>query len=205
MDSYRSLSRFLGATFVRGLALVIPVAGAAYVLTWLLRDSEGAIRSLLLNVIPRSMYFPGLGIGVFVVLTFLLGLLMYPWLTRVLIKRADTLFRNIPLFSQIYSPLKDLFDMFGGDMSDKLGTPVMVTIPGTQMQTLGFITRKSADGLPEGMLADDHVVVYVQWSSQVGGYCFIVPEDSLRPLDMSVEEGMRWALTAGLSGPGERS
>ena len=35
----------------------------------------------------------------------------------------------------------------------------------------------------------------------MGGYCFLVPRESIRPVDLSVEEGMRWALTAGISGP----
>lgn len=55
--------------------------------------------------------------------------------------------------------------------------------------------------MPEGFGKEDHVVVFGQWSSQIGGYCFIVPRDAVRPVDMTVEEGMRWAITAGISGP----
>jgi uncharacterized membrane protein len=91
--------------------------------------------------------------------------------------------------------------LVGGDMEKKLGRPVMVTVPNTNMETLGFVTREGTDGLPEGFLPDDHLVVYVQWSSQIGGYCFIVPKNSVRYLDISIEEGMRWSLTAGLSAP----
>lgn len=86
-------------------------------------------------------------------------------------------------------------------MAKKLGQPVMIRIPNTNMETLGFITKKDSEGLPEGFLPEDHIVVYVQWSSQVGGYCFIVPRDHVRPVNITVEEGMRWALTAGLSAP----
>jgi uncharacterized membrane protein len=142
-----------------------------------------------------------LGIVAFATLTFLPGLLMYPWMTRILLSGADRLFRRIPIFGTVYRPIKDLFDLFGGDMVEQLGEPVMIKIPGSEMETLGFITRKNSDNLPDGMIPEGHIVVYVQWSSQIGGYCFAVPEDSVRSVGLTVEEGMRWALTAGLSSP----
>ncbi len=194
-------ARFFSRTFAKGLAILLPVLAAAYVLSWAARDSEKAMRALLLTFIPESFYIPGLGIFAFVLVTFLLGLLMYPWVTRAVFVSADAVFRRIPLFGSVYSPVKDLMDLFGGDMAEQLGEVVMISVPGTQMETLGFVTRRNNEGMPEGTVPDGHVVVYVQWSSQIGGYCFIVPEESIRPLDLTVEEGMRWSLTAGLSTP----
>jgi uncharacterized membrane protein len=199
--SKKNNTRFISKTFAQGIAVVLPVVGAGYVLTWAARDTEKAIKSILLAVIPESLYIPGLGIAVFVAFTFMLGLLMYPWITRIVLNTADNFFRKVPLFGSVYSPIRDFLDLFGGDMADQLGDPVMIQVPGTEMETLGFVTRRTGDNLPEGMLPDDHIVVYVQWSSQIGGYCFVVPEKAVRPLDLSVEEGMRWALTAGLSAP----
>jgi uncharacterized membrane protein len=69
------------------------------------------------------------------------------------------------------------------------------------LETLGFVTRDDLSDLPDGLSKNDYVVVYVQWSSQIGGYCFLVPRSAVRPVDMTVEEGMRWALTAGISAP----
>ena len=124
---------------------------------------------------------------------------MYPWLTRKFFKGADSLLRKIPVFGMIYSPTRDLMDVLGGDMQEELGQVVLIKIPNTNMETLGFITRENLDDLPEGFAKEDHVVVFVQWSYQLGGYCFIVPRDAVQPVDMSVEQGMRWALTAGIS------
>jgi uncharacterized membrane protein len=132
---------------------------------------------------------------------FLLGLLMYPWVAGKIFKIFDRLMRKIPIFSSIYSPMRDLMDMLGNDISKQLGQPVMIKVPNTEMETLGFITREDAQDLPDGLLPKNHVVVYVQWSSQVGGYCFIVPKDHVREVNLTAEEGMRWSLTAGLSAP----
>jgi uncharacterized membrane protein len=186
---------------LKGLSLVLPVAVAIYVIAWLVRSAEGTIKGILTAVLPEGFYLPGMGLIVMLTIVFGAGLLMYPWITRKLIKTADNLFRKIPLFGSVYSPVKDLMDLLGGGMDRELGRPVMIRVPNTDMETLGFVTRENAENLPDGFIPDDHLVVYIQWSSQVGGYCFIVPQDSVRELDISVEEGMRWSLTAGLSGP----
>jgi len=207
--------RFLTRTFMKGLVVVLPVFAGVYVMLWLIRDSETALKALLVRVLPEGVYVPGLGLALVMVGVFCIGLLMYPWLTRKIFDGVDAVLRKVPLFGVVYSPVRDLMDLVGGDMKDQLGEVVMIRVPNTDMETLGFVTRKNVAGLPKGFAppsddgddgdsdgsAEEHVVVFVQWSSQVGGYCFVVPRSSVRKVDMTVEEGMRWAITAGVSAP----
>lgn len=199
--------RFISRTFMKGLVVVAPILVAIYVVVWVARDAEAGARGLLLYLLPEELegyYLPGLGIFVGAGAVFAVGLLMYPWLTRKLIDASDNVLRRIPLFATIYGPVKDLMGLLDGDMTEKLGQVVLIEVPNTNLKTLGFVTRRDLDDLPEGFVKEGHVVVYVQWSSQVGGYCFVVPEDAVTPIDMTVEEGMRWALTAGISSPADR-
>ena len=46
--------------------------------------------------------------------------------------------------------------------------------------------------------ADDWVTVYFPMSYAFGGYTMYLPRDHLEPLDISVEDAMRLAITAGL-------
>jgi len=193
--------RFATRTFIKGLAVVLPIMAAVYAVIWIVGDSEALVKRLLLAVIPDDYYVPGLGLALFLAVIFCVGLLMYPWITRKLLDGLDRLLRKVPLFGAIYSPTRDLMNVLGGDVQQELGQVVLIRIPNTNMETLGFVTRDDLSNLPKGFGGDDHVVVYVQWSSQVGGYCFVVPREAIRPVDMTVEEGMRWALTAGISSP----
>jgi uncharacterized membrane protein len=193
--------RFVTRTFIKGLVVVLPIMAAVYVVLWMVRDSEALVKGLLLAIMPDDYYVPGLGLGLFVAGIFCVGLLMYPWVTRKLLDGVDDVLRRVPLFGVIYSPARDLMDVLGGNVEQKLGQVVLIKIPNTNMQTLGFVTRDDLSDLPEGFAEDNHVVVYVQWSSQIGGYCFVVPREAVRPVDMTVEQGMRWALTAGISAP----
>ncbi|MGF1528321.1 MAG: DUF502 domain-containing protein [Candidatus Competibacterales bacterium] len=195
----------ISSVMLRGLSIVLPLAIALYVVVWLARSAEQTAKGLLTTVLPEDYYLPGMGVLLLLALVFLTGLLMYPWLTRTLIDMLDRLLRKVPIMGSVYSTVKDLMDVLGGNMGQRLGRPVMVKVPNTEMETLGFVTRGDDEHLPEGFLPPDHLVVFVQWSSQVGGYCFIVPKDSVRELDITVEDGLRWSLTAGLSAPAPAS
>jgi uncharacterized membrane protein len=196
------LLSFLSQAIGKGLAVTLPIIIAAYVIVWVIRDSDRIVRSALVSVLPEETFLPpGLGILLFFLITLLAGLLMYPWITRRALLGVDSTFRRIPFFRSVYSPVKDFFDLFDKNVSEELSAVVMIKVPGTEMETLGFVTKRDNEGLPEGFLPEGHLAVYVQWSSQIGGYCFIVPEASVRYVNLTVEQGMRWSLTAGLSSP----
>lgn len=191
--------RFITKTFVKGLVVVLPIIAAVYVLIWLVRISEGGIKGLLLFVIPEKYYIHGMGFLLMVIIIFSVGLLMYPWLTRKLLNGTDLLLRKIPIFGIIYSPARDLMDVLGGDMKQELGQVVLVQVPNTNLKAVGFVTRDKLDNLPKGFPKEGHVVVFMPWSYQIGGFCFIVPREAVLPIDITVEQGMRWSLTAGIS------
>ncbi len=202
--------RFASRTLIKGLVVVLPVAAAVYVLLWFFRSTESGLKWLILKVMPESYYVPGIGLALVIVGLFCVGLLMYSWITQKLFSGFDRLVRKIPIFGHVYGPVRDLMDLVDGNMQQRLGQVVMVRVPNTDMYTLGFITRNTVDDLPEGFRSfgndgdddeADRVVVFVQWASQIGGYCFIVPRSSIRPVDMTVEQGVRWSLTAGISAP----
>jgi len=200
--------KLLTSTLFRGFAVVIPVIVAVWVIVWLVGAAEGATRWLIeLALPPEQAYIPGMGVLLLLAVTFVIGLSMYTWIARSLVFVGDRMLRRIPLFGSVYGPARDFFELMQGEGRQKLGRPVMVEIPGTGIETLGFVTRTSLADLPTGLAPTDadpeeHRVVYVQWSSQIGGYCFVLHRDKIREVDMTIEEGMRWALTAGVVAPG---
>jgi uncharacterized membrane protein len=56
------------------------------------------------------------------------------------------------------------------------------------------------ENLPEGFRAEDSVLVYLPLSYMIGGYAVLIPRSAIRPVDMSMEEAMRFTLTAGVTG-----
>src|SRR5690606_26229927 len=75
---------------------------------------------------------------------------------------------------------------------------VLVTLQdGVRM--IGLVTRENLKTVADGAGEED-VAVFLPWSYQVGGITVYVPRSRLTPLDMTVEQGFRFAFTAGVSG-----
>ena len=49
------------------------------------------------------------------------------------------------------------------------------------------------------MRRDGEVLVYLPMSYQLGGFTVWVPKSSLTPVEMSIPEAMRFAMTGGMS------
>jgi uncharacterized membrane protein len=67
------------------------------------------------------------------------------------------------------------------------------------MQIVGVVTQTNATQMPAGLNHSDDILVYIPMSYGIGGFAVLVPRKSTRPLNMSMEEAMRFALTAGVT------
>ena len=65
----------LGKLFLKGLAVVIPLALTLAILWWLATGAERLLGDLLLRFLPEGWYVPGMGLAAGLVLTVLIGLL----------------------------------------------------------------------------------------------------------------------------------
>jgi uncharacterized membrane protein len=67
------------------------------------------------------------------------------------------------------------------------------------MKVIGFVTQAVPERLPEGFHGEDSILVYLPLSYMIGGYAVLVPRSAILPLDMNMEEAMRFTLTAGVT------
>jgi uncharacterized membrane protein len=67
------------------------------------------------------------------------------------------------------------------------------------VHAIGFVTREDAPAVLEAHGGRDLVTVYFPMSYAFGGYTVYLPRELIQPLDISVEDAMRLAITAGLT------
>ena len=146
---------------------------------------------------PNATYFPGLGMIAALVVMFIVGLLMKAILIRKLFSFGEQMLYRLPLIKTVYRAIRDLFDFFS-PKKEGLGQVVAVTYNGMEM--IGFITQTDQDRLPGSFRDQDSVLVYLPMSYMIGGFTVFIPREHVRELNMSMEEAMRFALTAGITG-----
>ena len=191
----------LARTFLSGLAVVLPIVITIAVLLWVVATAERLLGMVLQWVLPGDTTVPrGLGIVVAIGLIFAIGVLMEAVYFRRLMAWVDDLLEKIPLVKTVYSAVRDLMSLFSKAGSKKFSKVVLVKLPGTEASLIGFVTIEDFAGLPVTPGAGQ-VAVYMPMSYTIGGYTVFVPKDWLTPLDMSLEDAMRFVVTAGMSRP----
>jgi uncharacterized membrane protein len=186
--------------FLKGLAAVLPITVTLYVLYWLGSTAESLLGRGLKMCIPERVYRPGMGVVAGLVLVLVIGVLMNAWLFRTLFRWSEKLLERIPLVKTLYGAVRDLMGFFSGTEKKAMRKAVMVAVGNTPLRLIGFITREDFSGLPAGVGGGDTVAVYLPMSYQIGGFTTMVPRAAVQPIDMSIEEAMRFAVTAGMTG-----
>jgi uncharacterized membrane protein len=190
----------IGTTLITGIFTILPIVLTIYLLYWLVVSSEEVLGGALRHMLPEVVYFPGMGTIAGLAAAFLVGLLMKAVLVRQLFAFGEDILYHLPIIKTIYRAIRDLFDFFS-PKQDSFGRVVIVDIAG--MEIIGFVTQENRERLPEAFRDSDSLLVYLPMSYMIGGYTMLVPREKTRPCQMSMEEAMRFALTAGITGKNE--
>jgi len=186
-------------TFLTGLGAILPLAITLVVLWWLGAAAENVLGGRLRQLLPEHLYFPGLGLLTGIALIFLFGVLLRAYLVQRLLAWIENLIQRIPGAKTVYGIVRDMMGLFSGDLQKKFGAAVLVTLPGTDYRLVGFVTREDFAGLPENLGIPGTIAVYLPMSYQIGGYTLMLPREQVEPLDLTLEDAMRYTLTAGVS------
>jgi uncharacterized membrane protein len=192
----------LTRTFLRGLAVTLPLALTLALVIWMGLGAESLFGAPIRAVLPPGWYIPGMGLVAGFALVFAAGMLVNVWAMRRVERMIDNFIKRIPLINSFYSGMKDLFGFFGGKPDGrKAKRVVLVSLPGTEVRLVGLLTRDTVSEFPKVYSeGEEPVAVYLQMSYQLGGYTVLLPKKLVEEVDMSVEEAARFVLTAGISG-----
>lgn len=193
--------RTISKTFLTGLVTVVPVVVTFYLLYWLAVSAEALLGRLIRHVLPGDLYRPGLGVLAGLIIVFFVGLLMKAWIFRSLFQWWEGLFTRIPLIKSVYGAIKDFLQFVSGPGKGGADGAQVVTVSfgATGVEFLGLVTRSDLSPVSPSLAAKDAVAVYLPLSYQIGGITAMVPRTALRPVEMTVEEAMRFSLTAGMT------
>ncbi len=180
--------------FFKGLIFILPVTLTFYLMFWAVTKIESLFKSILLILLGKEFYIPGLGILITALLILLVGLLVDNFITGKLINWFTKILERVPLIKIIYNPLKDLMGLIpGGDKAkDRPQRVVLVPLPGLGVQALGFVTREDLDEIASKEL----VAVYIPLSYMLGGVTILIERDKLIKVDMKVDQALKLSVTA---------
>jgi uncharacterized membrane protein len=191
--------RFFSKHIFTGLVTVLPVFLTVYLLYWMTTSTERVLGAWIRELLPAISYWPGMGLAAAVLGLMLVGLLMHAYVVRRLFAMTENLLYHVPVIKSVYGAFSDFFTYFSPRKQRDFHQVVTVDVT-ENLRLIGFLTRGDASTLPEELRGDDNVLVYLPLSYQIGGYTVAVPRSAVQPVGMTMEQAMRFTLTAGVTG-----
>ncbi len=182
--------------FIAGLFVVIPLGITIFILKFLFNFADGILGtyldSLITAISHRETHFPGLGMLTGAAVIYLTGLLATNVLGTQFLKWGDELLSRIPLVRSIYTPSKQLTNVFR-EGKTSYRRAVFVEWPRPGVRAVGFVT---AEVEREG---ERFVVVYVPtMPNPTSGFALFFRTDEVQDSGMSVEEAVRFVMSGGV-------
>ena len=188
--------RTINKTFLTGLVALLPITATVYLFFWIMSAAESFFGRILQIVLPTNWYWPGMGVTVSVAMIFLVGLMMESIWSKAIAAKFENIIYRVPLVKSIYGATREFLSFLLEGKSKGPRQVVAVTFA-NDMTLIGFVTKRNLSFIQSDVTARK-VAVYFPLSYQIGGYTALVPIDQLTPLDMPMEQAMRFVMTAGI-------
>lgn len=196
---------FLRANFFAGLLVLAPALLTFYILRFLVVTLDGLIISALPIQYRPEQWFEhniyGLGlIGGFILLV-IIGIFARNFIGRKFVAWMDSLMNAIPGVRSIYSAIKQITNTLAQSNSSSFREVVMIEYPRKGLWAIAFVTGKTK-GEVQNVTDDEMINVFLPTTpNPTSGFLLFVPKDDLIPLHMSVEQGLKMVISAGMVTP----
>lgn len=200
-----SLFVWLRGRFLAGIVLAAPIAITFLILQFLITKIDESVVPLLPAALKPETYLdyavPGFGLIVLVLFLTLLGAITTNLIGRSIVTMGDRILSRVPFVNWLYAAFKQLIEVFASDNSDQFNEVVLIEFPKEGTWCIGFLSSP-AKGEIESHLGSDFIGVFVPTTpNPTSGFLMYVPRDKVIPMAMSVEEGAKIILSAGLVVP----
>lgn len=182
-------------SFLKGLVTLLPIAITIYILYAGFLIFENWLGSILRHLLPEQAYVPGFGFLLTLVLIFLFGLLLNNIITVSFWAEVEKKLTEVPLIKAVYSPLRDLMNLFSKGQKGLQSVVLVELTPGTKI--LGLVTRDNFKDIPNlSRELEGKVAVYFPLSYALGGMTLLIDKTKLQIVDIPVEKALSLGITA---------
>jgi uncharacterized membrane protein len=190
-----TLVQWLRRSFIAGFFVTVPLFISVAALLWLFRLIDGFIVPFYAKYSGGSR-IPGLGVAVTAIAIVVVGAVATNVVGKRVLARGEQILLRVPLFRSIYAPVKQLIAAFSPDNEHGFKRVVLVE-DAHHGYVLGFLTR--AFTVDRGQGPEALIAVYVPTNNLYLGDIIICPRDRASYPDITVEQGIRIFLTAGMA------
>ena len=196
---------WLRSNFLAGLFVVLPLIITFYIIKFTVTMVDGAATSLFparyapSNYVPYNI--PGAELILGAVLLFIIGLLVRNFVGAKMLKWGEDLVMSIPGVRAVYGAVKQIIDTVSVSNSSSFREVVLIEYPRKGLWAVAFVTGETK-GEVQRTKKDELVNIFLPTTpNPTSGFLLFVSRSDLQPLHMTVEQGIKLVISAGIITP----
>jgi len=190
----------LRQSFLAGLLALLPLFITWKILSFAFLTVDSILgdrlNQALSAAVGRDVHVPGLGLITTGLLVILVGYLTRKVFFKQILVLMEELIERIPFVRQLYNASRQLVVPFTDRAKLPFSQVVLVEYPMPGRFTIGLLAKEHI--VPDG--SDDRVVVFFPSNHLHLGYPVVLHRDDVTPVDMSVEEAIKFFVSCGVVG-----
>lgn len=210
---FRRFMRFLKVNLIAGLVVLAPLV----ITLWLFKNIVVAVDNRLIGLVPQKYRLnnlieavfgvqPGFdihGLGLLAGIVFLVmaGLLVRNIFGKTLLAWGEAVVNTIPGVRSVYHAIKQITETVASSNSKSFRKVVMLQYPRKGIWSIGFVSG-TTKGQVQAETDKKLVNVFLPTTpNPTSGFLLFVPEKDLIELDMTVDQGLKMIISAGIVTP----
>ena len=193
---------------VAGILAFAPLAITIWAIAWIIERLDNLllprVLSLFLPAVQEPPRIPLLGALFTLLVIILLGIVARHMFGGQMHRAWERLLSRVPVARNIYGGVKQLFDaIFSTDRVSRFHRVVLIEYPRKGIYAIAFTTGPARG--PIQAATESHMIncFLPTTPNPTSGFYLLVPEQEVVTVDLSVEEGFKLIMSAGLVTPGD--
>lgn len=193
-----------------GLIVVGPVGITLYVLWWFVTLIDAWVKPLLpARYLPETYLpfsIPGIGLIFSITVLIAIGAFTANLFGRTLVSYGESLLGRMPVVRNVYRGLKQIFETVLSQSSTSFQKVGLIEYPRKGLYAIVFVSTTTTGEIAERVEHGKKLLsVFLPTTpNPTSGFLLFIPEDELTILDMSVEDGAKLVISAGLVVPDQQ-
>lgn len=184
--------------FMVGIAVIVPIVATVMFLKVVVN-----ILSIPIVSIFHQDMSPLLSVVLSFVIVLFVGVLAKNFIGKFFLDLLETILSKIPVANVFYKSTKQIVNAFSKSKTNLLSV-VLIEYPRKGVWSLAFVTNKNAAGIKskDGVeLTEGKVSVFIPSTpNPTTGFVLFLDKEDVQFLDMSVDEGIKILMSAGIVG-----
>ena len=168
---------------------------------WVLTATQAVMPAESHAALEALRHIPGMSVVAVFLALLLTGVFAANYFGQWALRQGGRIVQRIPIVKSIYSSVKQVSDTLFSSSGNAFREAVLVQYPRAGAWTIAFVTGKPS-GEVAALLSGEHTSVYVPTTpNPTSGFFLMVPTADLRPLNMSVDEALKYIISMGVVAP----